>query len=650
MSNVSNRWAVALIVLLFPIAAFADLNGTVTLSSGQSLNLETGAAVSSAGDLLWSGSTLTPQGAALALNVTAFASTFSGPTAFASITLQELQAFGSAGSHAAISGITVGTIIGAKDNSGNYAKLLVTSVSSSISFQFTTYGATGGAPGAPTITMIQNNYSYIVPGLPNYGIAPGTLFIIKGANLASATTVSSLQSSAAPGIPKSLNGASISVTVGSTTVQPAMYYAIATQIAAVLPSGTPTGTGTLTVTYNNVASAPATITVVASALGLDTYYGAGTGLGVATDLSYNVFNYNSSASPGQSIILWGSGLGADTADSDTTVTTTPHAVNVPLTVYIGGIAVTPAYAGSSGYPGLNQINVTIPSSVAPGCAVSIVGVSGSIVSNIVTLPIAAGGGVCTDPATGQTGTQILSLGSKANYNSGALLISQGIITGQPEISSAIGVFDHYQGTQSASGYNLVSIGSCIVNSSTVGATSTYTTTGLDAGTITVTGPAGSQTLSPIPSLAGFYEAQLPSGFIPTTGGSYTFNGTGGKDVGSFSVSVSYTNPLVWTNSGSITAVTRANGQNVTWSGGAPGSFVYLGGTSSSATATASFTCYAPVSAQSFTIPSYILLALPAGSGTLGITNETTPVSFPASGLDYGYAAGIVTFSISPTYN
>jgi hypothetical protein len=30
---------------------------------------------------------------------------------------------------------------------------------------------------APAVTAIQNNYSYLIPGQPNYGIAPGTLFM-----------------------------------------------------------------------------------------------------------------------------------------------------------------------------------------------------------------------------------------------------------------------------------------------------------------------------------------------------------------------------------------------------------------------------------------------------------------------------------------
>ena len=37
----------------------------------------------------------------------------------------------------------------------------------------------------PRIDLVQNNYRYLLPGNPNYGIAQGSIFIIKGANLAS---------------------------------------------------------------------------------------------------------------------------------------------------------------------------------------------------------------------------------------------------------------------------------------------------------------------------------------------------------------------------------------------------------------------------------------------------------------------------------
>jgi uncharacterized protein (TIGR03437 family) len=650
MSNLWKSYAIA--ILLFPVAAFADISGTATVNAGSNFSLDNGTNVSSGGDISFTGTSLTFVGSAKGGSLAALGS---GAAAYASLSQSTLTLLAGLATATPIpaGSLPVNTIVGVGTNGGNPAKLLITAISSaSISFQYTTYEST--APNTPTITQIQNNYGLIVPGLPNYGIAPGTIFIIRGTNLASVpvSSITSLQSSAAPGIPSTLNGATITVTVGSFTAHPGMYYAGATQIAAVLPSGTPVGTGTITVSYNNATSNAQPLTVVTSALGLDTYYGGGTGLGVGTDLSYNVFNYTKSASPGQNIILWGSGLGADTADSDTTVTTTPHAVNVPLTIYVGGIAVTPDYAGSSGYPGLNQINLKIPSSVTPGCGVSIVAVSGNIVSNTMTLPIAVGGGVCTDPILGYNGTQLGTLAGKTNYNEGILFIIQSTASGKVT-SDASGIFENIQTTSSTTTNGLTSVGSCNINSAAVVGSTVPTITGLDAGTITVTGPTGTQTLTTIPQAPGDYIAQLPAGFIPASGGSYTFNGTGGANVGAFSASVAYTNPLVWTNSGSDTSVNRANGVTLTWTGGATGSFgsiVYIGGTSSSSTATASFTCYAPVSAGSFTVPSYVLLALPAGSGTLGITNEANPVSFTATGLDTGILFGGVTFSINSTYN
>ena len=87
-------------------------------------------------------------------------------------------------------------------------------------------------------------YSYIMLGLPNYGMAPGSLFLIKETGLADPNTPA-LQSSGAPGIPTSLSGASISVTVNGVPVHPGMYYAIPTRIADVLPSSTPAGTESL---------------------------------------------------------------------------------------------------------------------------------------------------------------------------------------------------------------------------------------------------------------------------------------------------------------------------------------------------------------------------------------------------------------------
>jgi uncharacterized protein (TIGR03437 family) len=119
-----------------------------------------------------------------------------------------------------------------------------------------------------TVTQILNNSSGTPPGLPNYGIAPSSIFIVTGTGLADPGTPV-LQSSAAPGLPFALNEASITVVVNGVTTYPALYYTSPTQLAAVLPAATPVGTGTLTVTYDGALSNAAGIQVVASAVGID---------------------------------------------------------------------------------------------------------------------------------------------------------------------------------------------------------------------------------------------------------------------------------------------------------------------------------------------------------------------------------------------
>jgi uncharacterized protein (TIGR03437 family) len=517
-------------------------------------------------------------------------------------------------------------------------------------------------PPGPIITGVRNNYSYLLPGQPNYGIAPGTLFVITGSGLASATTVSGLQSSAAPGLPLSLNGASVSVTVDGVTTHPAFYYAIATQLALVLPSSTPVGTGTVTVTYNDASSPPAPITVLQSALGFDTLYGTGTGLGVATDNSTGaVFNYSNSAAPGQTIVLWGSGLGADQADSDTTFTSAPHPVNVPLQIYIGGIQAVIAYQGASGYPGVNQIDVTIPQEVQPGCAVAVVAVSGSITSNTITLPLSPDGGVCSDSIVALTGSQLQALGSETNYNSGAVYVSQAT-SSSGTTNTAEGSFEKVQGKQLASGVGLASPGSCIVNAATTPTSvPVFASTPLDAGSLSVAGPAGTQSVPEAQNTTatgptGSYSAALPAGFIPATGGSFTFMATGGTtagaSVGAFTTTLSFSDPLVWSNMDSITAVNRAQGLTVTWTGGSSDTDVIIKGSSTSAVAgvIVSFLCSASAATGQFLVPSYILDTLPAGSGSLSVEGETALQSFSAVGLDYGTVYGMTSGVIAVPFN
>ncbi len=645
-----SRIARTVLALAFPIAALADLNQTTTLPANTALNLDTGVTSGSGGDILWSGSSVTPQGKAKAAvfgNVGAAGfSTFTQPI------VQSLLA--ASGSTASIpsSALVAGLVFVVSTNGGNSAKLLVTANSGgSLTLQFTTFGASGGGGGGPTITLVQNNSSRTPNGFPNSGIAPSTLFVVIGTGLADAGDAT-LHSSEGAGLQTTLNGASITVVVGGTTVHPALYYATPTQIDGVMPAATPVGTGTLTVTYKGVASAAFTIQVVTAAPGITTFNGSG----VATDATTGaLLTYTKSGFPGEIIILWGTGLGADPADSDTTYTTSPHQVSVSYTIYIGGVQATVVYQGGSIYPGVGVFGVTIPASVPTGCYIPVAAVTGNIVSNIVTLPIHAGGGACSDPQLGIDGNTISTLGGQTTVKTGTVLVAQSTgpgATGAPATSnSALAIFQQITGaTYSGGAGGLVSIGGCVVTVTTGGGGSTGTTTGLDAGTITVTGPGGAPvTLGALPGFVGFYLGTLSS--IPSTGGAFVFNGAGGATVGKFTATVNFPNPLLnWTNQSAAATVTRSQGLLVTWTGGAAGTYVIISGTSVSGTASGSYTCIAPVAALQFTVPSYVLLSLPAGTGTTSVQNSTNFTSFTATGLDFGGALGSVGISVNSTHN
>jgi uncharacterized protein (TIGR03437 family) len=573
------------------------------------------------------------------------------------LTQSILSAFGAAYTSAAIpaSTLVVGEVFAVHTNGGNYAAVLVTAVSgSSISLQFTTFGSS--APSGPTITAVQNNYSNIPAGFPNSGIAQGALFYVIGTGFTAASAQAVLQNSTT-GLPQTLNGATVKITSGSTTVTPAFYYAVSTALGLVLPSGTPVGTAQITVTYNGQTSAPYSFQVVASAMGFDTY--SGTSEIVAQNPTTGaLYNYSNSVPPNTLVAFWGGGLGADAAVDSTAV---PGAFNINALahVYVGGVDAPIAYQGESGpgYPGVDEVFVTIPAGAPTGCNVSLVGVTASgIPTNFTTIPI--GNGACSDPVYGTTGAELASLSSQTNVASGSVLLA---ISTSPATSGsgtttndfAIASFQSYTGSAFGSTSGLVSLGGCTVNQTVSSSGSSGTTTGLDAGTITVTGPGLSSTtlMSEGSLLPGFYEGQLAS--VSLSSGTYTFMGSGGKNIGPFTAMITFPNrPLTWTNQAAAATVTRSAGLPVTWTGGASGTYVEIGGSSSSTSGSVfgSFTCIAPVSAGSFTVPSYVLAALPAGTGSVTVENETNFSSFTATGLNFGFAAGFVSVEVNSTYN
>ncbi len=636
----SRALSPVLLALTFPFTALADLNQTTTLQTNQTLNLDTGATASSGGDLLWDGTRLAPQGTATAYRF---------PTAIGSIstfTKAVLDAFRSFATSNPVS-VNVNDVVIVFTNAGSSSGVLVKSKSGgSITVQFVTYVTV--VPIGPTITQIQNNSSSIPSGFPNYGIAPSSLFKIVGTGLA-ASGDATLHSSEGAGLQITLNGASVTVTVGATVVHPALYYATPTQIDAVLPANTPVGAAKLTVTYNNAVSAAANFVVVASAVGLTDYNG---NYGVATDLSGNLLTMTNSGKPGQAIIVWATGLGADPADSDTTYTNSPHAINTQVQIYFGGVLTTAIYQGASTYPGVDVIILTIPNSVPSGCWIpmAVVTTNGTnvVVSNIVTFSINPSGGACVDVPSGLNGSQLTPQSSQS-LKTGLLALIQTNSAKDGTVNVTDAAFQKYTGIFSPNGQ--VSPGGCVVNflPSTGG-----TIEGLKAGVITLTGPNGLDvTLANQFGIIGAYYSPLAAGAIPSTGGTFIFKGSGGADVGSFTSTVTLTNPLMtWTNQASFSSVDRTQPLTVTWSGGNPGSYVFIAGGSvatGNPAVKADFTCMAPVEAGQFTVPSYILLSLPAGNGSLNLQNAVfAPLT--ATGIDVGTVDADIDYDAPVTFH
>lgn len=526
----------------------------------------------------------------------------------------------------------------------------------------------GSALGqAPTVTGLLNNYSYTLPGLPNYGIAQGSIFEIWGTNLSSQTTPL-----LNPPLQSKLNGVSISVTVNGTTTNPLFYFQSPTQMDAILPSATPVGTGTITVTTSAGTSAAFPIQVVASAFGLLTANsGSGPAVGFDADNGYAFLGPSAAANPKDILELWGTGLGPVPNDA------TDVAVSVPVAVYIGGVSATVDYAGRSGYAGLDQINVEVPSGVS-GCYVSVAVVTGSYVSNFGTLPVAASGRTCSDTVTPFYASILNGIAQKGSYSVGFVEVSKSTTPGETIGGVTVGGGTKDTGSASffkytsinpaayAAAYAFSSIGSCNLWSFTGSQTapSPFKYTSLNAGPdVNINGPDGAIAM-PLQTVEGFNLYTTPSSdtsFIPAAGGAFKFdNGSGGPDVGAFTAQLQMAPPLTWTNMNSISTVTRSAGVTVNWTGGDPSTYVTitglsLGGSTSNLVA-GLFTCQAATSAGTFTVSPAVLLSLPPSTtiegislSSLSVSNITTPVSFTATGLDAGWVDAIVENTITATY-
>jgi hypothetical protein len=343
-----------------------------------------------------------------------------------------------------------------------------------------------------------------------------------------------------------------------------------------------------------------------------------------------------SAHPGQTVILWGTGLGPATGDE--TAGPLPGALPFLDNVYVGGLPASVRYAGRSGCcAGVDQIVFDIPSGVT-GCYVPVAVQAGGVLSNFGTISVSASGSECDDPLSFRA-ADLAAFERNGVLRAGRAVLSRNAVFGSS--SSALNLAAGFLAYKSqvlpqTLGPLNPALGSCYLSVTKIGADLSALPhgDGLDAGlAITLTGPAGPITASN--TSAGAYAAPSSSGNLPA--GTYQLTGTGGLNVGAFQATFTMPPALQWTNAGTFTGSTVSTGQplTVTWTGGDSGGYVAIQLTSANAYYNSSIQCNAPTSPGAFTVPAYLMAAVLQSTGSLSVTSVSTPTRFTATGLDSG---------------
>jgi uncharacterized protein (TIGR03437 family) len=536
----------------------------------------------------------------------------------------------------------------------------------SVSFSGAGTFTTGGtnAPVPPTITAVWDAAS----NSPN--IAQGSIFIVKGAGLC--PTGTTFYSVPRPTVGSDGVKITFTPTAGGAGTNALLWYEYnpsgTTQLAGILPSTVAAGSYNVTVT-NGTTSAPVLAQVVASKFALFTQDSSGTGLAsVQNYISATEYDLNrlttgtvagitySPAKPGQSMIAYGTGLGAYAAGDNAASPVYDFSKTLNIQAIVGGVPVPVAFAGLAGYAGEDQINFTLPANVQTGCAVTLqISVNG-VLSAPTSISIAptAGSSACVMP--GYTTAQLQSLDQGGTIVTGGFSITQFTISdpqlGTLKSDSIGGGFTQLTGFQLASAaqvnVSVIQQGSCqvIFGTSSGTSTSTGSLTDLDAGAVTISGPAGSGLNNQaLPETNNSYSLTGEEGFsIPgqvsfsLPAGGYTLNGAGGNDVGSFSTSLTLSSPLVL-SSPLPSTVNRSLPLTLNWTGGNASDLVKILGSSSTSTGTGSskitnsaqFICVTTAGQGTFTVPAAILGQLPATTaGSLDVASGNQSATFSAT--------------------
>ncbi len=514
-----------------------------------------------------------------------------------------------------------------------------------------------GAAGQPVVIVVQDGAG----NTPD--IAPGSIFVVKGTGLSAPGFV---QVSALP-LQTTLNNVSISATpaTGGAALQALMIYTYnvdgVNQLAALLPSSVAPGEYDLRVTNQAQPSAPQRIRVLERKLGIVSADSTGSGQAQATTEPLALIRFATGelagwqlrpVRAGDAVVLWGTGLGSDPASDVNGGSSGDRTATAQVRVIVGGVEVTPFYAGrSSGLPGTDQINFFLPASIEPNCAVPVQVRAGGVLSNLVTIAVAAPG-AATCPATQFTADELQRLSQGQEVFMGLFNLASSLTESHvPTLPFPAQYSESLIGSIGRIGANQIAMegmslrpGQCISWRRLSGFLDfefgSASFDGLDAGpSIRVTGAATLEAPKNPLRVNVYIGSAVPGPTRVIGPGNYRLEAPGGAEIGPFSADLAMPS-FDWTNRAAITSINRNAGLTVNWTGGAAGGVNITGFGARVVSGNlltdfenvlidaVLFSCIADASAGSFTVPVSILSQLPAVGGNDPIPGSLGVFAFP----------------------
>jgi uncharacterized protein (TIGR03437 family) len=407
--------------------------------------------------------------------------------------------------------------------------------------------AAGAAAQVPVVPQggVVNGASFRPANASGGGVAAGSIVSIFGSNLASSTV-------AATNLPLPTTLGGTSVRIGGIAAP--LFFVSAGQINAQVPWAVAVGTNTVTVAAPGGSSIPASVTVQDSAPGLFSQTSDGRGPGavlnyVPEQKAYAINTPGATINPSGTLVIYGTGFGRVTnppADGVAAGAAEQKTIITPV-VTIGGRPATVQYSGlAPNYVGLYQINAVIPTGTPEGCYLPVTVAFGTNVSNTVTIGVTNNRVNCSVATSGSTG---LFLGGSFGYAAFSKITMQIPLVNPllfPQPNDRIDAFFRRYQTRVPTSYVLFPPvgGGCNIwlfkSDSAPTDMSVTTDVGLNAGTLTLSRTGSSQALGS--KQTGEYSYEFTPNFVQA-GAVWTLSGSGGADVGAFSVTQTLPSPL-----------------------------------------------------------------------------------------------------------